>query len=73
MKQHIIVVNVINGGGLVLNSHFLLESLSPYIQLHIYHRMRKTDNIQDIGTCVDEDAPEFYYDELNYIEEKKHD
>ena len=43
----IIVVNVINGGGLVLNSHFLLESLSPYIQLHIYHRMRKTDNIQD--------------------------
>lgn len=36
-------------------------------------KMLETDNIQDIGTCVDEDAPEFYYDELNYIEEKKHD
>ena len=43
----IIIVNVLNGGGLVLNSHFLLESLSPYIQLHLYYRRRKTDNIKD--------------------------
>lgn len=43
----IILVNVLNGGGLVYNSQFLLEALSPNVELNLYARQRDTDVIQD--------------------------
>ena len=43
----VIVVNILNGGGLVTNSQFLLESLSPNLEMNIYGRMRYTDIIKD--------------------------
>ena len=42
----IILVNILNGGGLVTNSQFLLEALSPNLELNIYGRMRKTNIIK---------------------------
>ena len=39
----IVVVNVFNVGGLVYNSQFLMELLSPNTELHIYGTFRKTD------------------------------
>ena len=43
----IIVVNILNGGGLITNSQFLLESLSPNLEMNIYGRMRYTDIIKE--------------------------
>ena len=37
----IILVNILNGGGLVQNSQFLLEALSPNLELNIYGRIKK--------------------------------
>ena len=42
----IILVNILNGGGLVQNSQFLLEALSPNLELNIYGRIRKTNIIK---------------------------
>ena len=40
-KYPIIVVNVMNPGGLVYNSQYLLESLNPNIELNLYGLVRK--------------------------------
>ena len=43
----IVLANILNGGGLVTNSHYLLETLSPTVELNIYGRMRNTAIIKD--------------------------
>ena len=43
----IILINIFNGGGLVYNSQYLIELLSPKTELNIYGAYRKTEMFHD--------------------------
>jgi len=46
-KYPIILINILNGGGLIYNSHFLLEALSPKISVNMYAAFRNKGLFKD--------------------------
>ena len=53
-KYPVIVINIFNGGGLVYNSQYLLELISPLTELNYYGAIRKTDIFDDETSIIEE-------------------
>jgi hypothetical protein len=47
-KYPIIVINILNGGGIIHNSHFLVEALSPKTAVNMYVAFRNKGLFRDI-------------------------